>query len=262
MKSQLAAEKLFKVWQGIYSNRRPDLRIRLCGLDLRTGDHIAVCLSTAAYAYGFDTEEVSDLHVLSPVLHQLRSTKGLVIHRRDGVPLVSVAGRQATPPNWTAVDVARGLRRPRALATLDAALRSGTCDHRELASTADQQKGRRGIAHVRELIPLASGKADSPMESEARLVMHDAELPEPVLQHEIIDLDGRTWTVDFAWLDPKVAVEYDGYEFHSNKADFRRDRLKRAALEELDWRIISIVDDDVRRRPRQMVRRIATQLHR
>jgi very-short-patch-repair endonuclease len=110
--------------------------------------------------------------------------------------------------------------------------------------------------HVRELIPLVNAKAESPMESEARLVMIDHGLPTPTLQFEIVDRSGRTWRVDFAWPDLKVAVEYEGFDFHSSPDDLRRDRQKRAALHELDWTVIGIVVDDVRRRPYEMARLI------
>ncbi len=260
MQSQLKAGHLAKVWPGIYSRGEPDLWTRLRGLDLRAGETVSICLSTAAQMYEFDTEDVGDLHVINPVGHLLRNSDGLVLHRRDGAPLTMVNRRPATAPNWTAVEVARALERPRALATLDAALRSGTCDRHGLLAAAELQKARRGIVDVRELIPLADGKAESPMESEARLVMHDGGLPEPILQHWITDLDLRSWRVDFAWPEKRLAVEYDGFEWHKDRDDFRRDRQKRAALEEMNWTMISIVSDDVRRRPLQMVRHIGSKL--
>jgi very-short-patch-repair endonuclease len=98
------------------------------------------------------------------------------------------------------------------------------------------------------------------MESEARLVMHDGGLPEPVLQYEIIDRDGRSWRLDFAWPDHMVVVEYDGFDWHSSPDHLRRDRQKRAALLELGWSLVPIVSDDVRRHPVEMVRRIDSQL--
>jgi hypothetical protein len=56
----------------------------------------------------------------------------LVVHRRDGAPLTSFRGRRLTTAPWTAIEVARSLRRPRALATLDATLHSGACDRQDL----------------------------------------------------------------------------------------------------------------------------------
>jgi len=231
----------------------------LKGLDLRAGERVAICLGTAAAAYGFDTEEVVDIHVLNPVGHQLRNSDGLRVHRRLDPPLSEVDGRSATTPGWTAVEVARELHRPRALATLDAALRTGTCDRAQLWSAASRQGGRRGIVHVRELISLAAPEAESPMESEARLAMIDGGLPQPLLQYEIVDYSGRTWRVDFAWPELMVAAEYDGFDWHSDRERFARDRQKRAALQEVGWSVVSIVADDVRRGSWEMVRRIEAQ---
>ncbi|MBJ7341003.1 hypothetical protein [Mycolicibacterium sp.] len=249
-----------KLWSGVYGRGEVDDVLRLRGLDIRAGVPVPVCLGSAARAYGFDTEGVVDLHVLNPDDGQLRCADGLVVHRRDGAPLVLIDGRPATAPAWTAVEVARALRRPRALATLDAALRSGTCDRRELSLAATAQAGRRGIVAVRDLVPLADAAAESPMESEARLVMIDGGLSMPELQYEVIDRSGKLWRLDFAWPDAKVAVEYDGFDFHSSPDALRRDRQKRAALLELGWAVISIVFDDVRRRPYDTVSRINVEL--
>ncbi|AFM18083.1 hypothetical protein Mycch_3343 [Mycolicibacterium chubuense NBB4] len=254
--------ELIKVWPGVYSRKEPDVMTKLRGLDLRAGVPVAICLGTAAAAYGFDVQDTKDLHVLTPPRHQLRNSDGLVVHRRDGAPLTHVDGRPATAPAWTAVEVARSLRRPRALATLDAALRTGTCDRPQLVAAAAQQTGRRGIVAVRELIPLADARAESPMESEVRLAMYDGGLPAPELQYDIVDRNGRTWRLDFAWPDQCVAVEYDGFDWHSDREQFQRDRQKRAALNEIGWSMLSVVFDDVRMRSWEMLRRIEIALTR
>jgi very-short-patch-repair endonuclease len=100
------------------------------------------------------------------------------------------------------------------------------------------------------------------MESEARLVMIDGGVPPDVLQHEIVDRNFRLWRVDFAWPDRKVAVEYDGFDWHSDREAFRRDRQKRAVLQEMGWSVLSVVFDDVRHRSRDMLRRIEVELQR
>lgn len=260
LRHEVSTGGLVKIWRNIYSDREPDTRIRLRGLDLRCGEPVVVCLHTAAWAYGFDTEQVTDLHVVHPVCHRLRSEPGLVVHRRAGAPLIDLRGRQLTAAAWTAVDVARMLPRPRALATLDAALRTRRCTPEELLAAVEAQPHKPGILTARELVPLARCGADSPMESESRLMMLDGGLPEPLLQYEIVDRAGICWHVDFAWPDMRVAVEYDGFDHHSSPEDLRRDRQKRAALQELGWVVISIISDDVRRQPQATVRRIGIHL--
>lgn len=259
---EVSAGSLERIWHGVYSRGEPDDWVRLRGLDLSAGTVVPVCLGTAAALHGFDTEEPADLHVLNPPGHQLRPGDGLVVHRRDGAPLVTVKTRPTTAPAWTAVEVARGLRRPRALATLDAALRSGTCNRVELWRAAVEQAGRRGIVAVRELITLADGLAESPMESEARLAMIDGGLPVPQLQYEVVDGNRERRRLDFAWPECGVAVEYDGLDWHSEPDAMRRDRRRRAALEDVGWIVISIVFEDVRYRAWEFVARIDAHLSR
>jgi hypothetical protein len=251
---------LERIWQGIYCRGEPDDVTRLRGLDLACGRTVPVCLGTAAALHGFDTEEPGDLHVLSPPGCRLRSADQLVVHRRDGAPLVRVGDRLATSPAWTAVEVARSLRRPRALATLDAALRSGTCQRGDLWRAVAEQSGRRGIVAVRDLIPLADGLAESPMESEARLAMIDGGLPLPVLQYEIIDGNRERRRLDFAWPDERLAVEYDGLDWHSGPDAMRNDRRRQAALLDVGWTVIAIVFEDVRYRAWDFVARIDAHL--
>lgn len=258
--AQLDCAALQRIWHGIYGRGEITTALRLRGLDLVAGTTVAACLSTAASAYGFDTEQRAELHVLSPAGRRLRSTKGLVVHRREGAPLNVFAGRPATTPAWTAIEVSRGLRRPRTLATLDAALRSGTCSRDELAQVLLAQSGRRGILTAREMLSIASPLAESPMESEARLVMLDGGLPPPELQYEIVDLGGRLWRLDFAWPEYRVAAEYDGVDWHSGPDAFRRDRSRAAALQDLGWVVVPIIAEDVRVRPEQLLRRIESRL--
>jgi hypothetical protein len=251
---------LQKIWYGIYSDRQPTTALRLRGLDLLTGTTVVACMGTAAMAFGFDTERVTDLHVLNPEGRQLRSTKGLVVYRREGAPLTVVAGRTATTPAWTAIEMARSLRRPRALATLDAALRSRTCSRDDLERALDVQACRRGIAVAREMLSLANPLAESPMESEARLVMLDGGLPPPVLQHKVEDLTGRVWRLDFAWPEYRVGAEYDGLDWHSGPAALVNDRQRTAALQDVYWVAVPMIFEDVRYRPVQLVRRLERRL--
>ena len=258
----LKTGQLQKIWHGVYARPDPSPLTRLRALDLTAGRRVAACLGTAAALHGFDTEDTRDLHVLNPPRHQLRMADGLVVHRRYDAPLVTLDGRLVTAPGWTAVEVARGLHRPRALATLDAALRSGTCTPSGLRHAVLLQAGRRGIIAVRDLVPLANAASESPMESEARLVMHDGGLPTPVLQYEIVDLDGEVWRVDFAWPELRVAAEYDSVEWHGDAEALRRDRRRYEALRAAGWAVVPILADDVRRFPQDLIWRIAGELGR
>lgn len=258
---QVRSGGLKRVWYGVYAAQEPNLLGRLTALDLCMGQHAIVCMGTAATLYGFDTENTTAIHVLDPGV-RMRPTAGLTVHQRTGAPLQRVVGRLATKPAWTAVEVARQLRRPRALATLDAALRSKRCSRAEIERAIAEQRGRRGIVAARELLPFADGRAESAMESEARLVMIDRGLPLPELQHPIRGCDGELWRVDFAWPAAHLAAEYESVDWHAGRNEMLRDKSRWGKIQELGWTIIPIVVHDVRREPDRLAQRITTHLNR
>ena len=255
------AGRLIRVCHGVYSLEAPDVLGKLAALDLVARQPIVACMGTAATLYGFDTENTSGIHIIDPGV-RMRPSRGLTVHQRIGAPLRRVEGRLATAPAWTVIEVARVLRRPRALATLDAALRVGACTTGELHAAIREQKGRRGIVKVRELISCADRRAESPMESEARLVFLDARLPMPKLQYSIVDRYGRVWRVDFAWPEAFLVAEYDSIEWHVGRDRMLHDRLKMARLQECGFTTIPMTVFDIRRDPVGLVDRVNYHLQR
>lgn len=115
---------------------------------------------------------------------------------------------------------------------------------------------------VRALLPFVDGRAESAMESEARLAMLDHGLPRPELQYVIRGRDSESWRVDFAWPDAKVAAEYDSVQWHAGRAAMLTDKLRFAGVQDVGWIVVPIVVDDVRRNPARMCERIARHLGR
>ena len=252
---------IVRVWHGVYSLGVPDTARKLAGLDVVAGRPVVACLHTAACLHGFGEQGDRAIHILDPGV-RMRPTVGLMVHQRVGAPLIRVGDRLATAPGWTAVEMARCMNRPRALATMDAALHLGACNPTDLWRAIDEQKGRRGIVQAREVMQYADGRAESPMESEARLVFIDGGLPKPELQFEIVDRYGRLWRADFAWPAAMVVAEYESMEWHATPLALRHDRMKTARLQECGWTSVPIVVDDVRRRPAELVSRISWHLER
>ncbi|MCV7385765.1 hypothetical protein [Mycolicibacter longobardus] len=252
---------LVRVWYGVYAAAEPDLLGRLRALDLLMRRPAVACMGTAARLYGFDVQNTTAVHVLDPGV-RMRPALGLMVHQRTGAQLHSVAGRLATSPAWTAVEVARELPRPRALATLDTALRMGCCTPRELEQAVLEQRGRRGIVAVRDLLPYVDGRSGSAMESEARLVMIDYGVPTPELQYPICGRAGELWLADFAWPELMVAAEYESIDWHAGGPAMLRDRIRLGGIQDAGWISIPIIADDVRRHPALLAARIKRQLAR
>jgi hypothetical protein len=253
--------KVIRVWHGVYAQHLPSTIDRLAALDLVSGKSIVACMHTAAQLHGFSTEHDGRIHILDPAV-RMRVSAELMVHQRIGAPLKRIQGRLATAPAWTAVELARTLPRPRALAVLDAVLFNQCCKGADLREAIDEQKGRRGIVNVRKLLAYVDGRSESPLESEARLVFIDGGLPMPELQYEIVDKCGKLWRVDFAWPHAMVVAEYESMEWHATPEALRHDRIKVARLQECGWTSIPVIVDDVRRHPFDLVARIAAHLNR
>lgn len=251
--------ELVRLYYGVYADHEPDVRGRLRALDLFLGQEAVACMGTAAALYTFDVENTTAVHILDPG-RRIRPTVGLTVHQRVGAPLQRVAGRLCTAPAWTAVEVARRLPRPRALATLDAAVHSSWCDIPDLERAIDEQRGRRGIVSVRALLPHVDARAESAMESEARLVMIDYGLPKPELQYEIRGPGGVVWRVDFAWPDQRIVAEYESVDWHAGRLELIRDRTRLAGIQESGWTVVPMVVDDIRRHPARLAQRLAHHL--
>ncbi|OBK78956.1 hypothetical protein A5650_09290 [Mycobacterium sp. 1164985.4] len=252
--------RVIRVWHGVYAQHPPTTLDRLAALDVISGKRIVACLHTAAELYGFNTENDSRIHILDPGV-RMRPSEALAVHQRIGAPLKRIHGRLATAPAWTAVELARTVRRPRALAVLDSVLHAECCTRAELHAAIAEQRGRRGIVKVRDVYDYVDARAESPLESETRLVFIDAGLPRPELQYEIVDKSGRLWRVDFAWPTDKVAAEYESMQWHATPEALKHDRMKVARLQECGWTTIPIVIDDLHR-PSELARRVATLLDR
>ena len=80
----------------------------------------------------------------------------------------------------------------------------------------------------------------------ARLLMR-AGLPQPVPQLRL-KVDGKSRRLDLAYPELKIAIEYDGWEYHSQRSAFDADRVRGNELEIVGWTVLrftSTSSDDV-----------------
>ncbi|HEY1485597.1 MAG TPA: DUF559 domain-containing protein [Micromonosporaceae bacterium] len=92
----------------------------------------------------------------------------------------------------------------------------------------------------------ADGRAESPMESIARIAIVDGRLPRPDCQVKVFDADGRfVGRLDLAYPRARIGIEYEG-DGHRDRATFRRDLARINALQAAGWLIIRVTADDIR----------------
>lgn len=144
-----------------------------------------------------------------------------------GVPVLTV-GR-------TLVDLARHDRRDAIMAG-DAALRERLTTRSEIDHYLDQAAGWPGVRQARDVLALLDPRAESPLESLARLVLHDDGFPPPDLQRWF----GRD-RVDMVFDEQHLIIEIDGlgkYALTTPAEEKRRERRLRRhgyRVERLTW---------------------------
>lgn len=208
---------------------------------------------TAAWIHGVDVFTHSEHEVLPPIeacVGRFRAPSdrcGIDGGTRDLAPgdVMVVHGIAVTTPLRTALDLACNLRRREALAALDQFMRAFGFTREQYAAEAVRFFRRRGVVQLRRLIPLADPRAESQRESWTRLEIIDAGLPVPEPQHWI-EIDGvPTYRLDLAYPRHRIAIEYDGEEFHDRTPEQRDDDEKRRAwLEHHGWRVVVVKRGD------------------
>jgi very-short-patch-repair endonuclease len=192
--------------------------------------YLAASHRTAARLHGLPLLTDPSTRSLKPELTDPRPGRtgsrvtGVQIHR---LPLpehdvVSLNGIRTTGILRTLADLARSEPRNSAVALLDAALHERRCSREDLGDYLRTAPGRRSTTAAVTALTLADALAESPLESLARLLMHDAGLhPRP--QAEVTTAQGSVRRVDFLFEPQGLAVETDGAEHHWSPAGQQRD---------------------------------------
>jgi len=215
-----------------------ELRCQAVALVLPEG--AVVCRRTAAWLHGTDLfgprGELESLVVecLTPAPFgrvRRRGVRGYV-GDLDMDDTQLLRGLPVTGVHRTGVDLARWLRRPHALAALDAMAHAGLVSQEGLLELASRYPGYRGIRQARELIGFIEPRTESPGESWLRLRILDAGFPRPEAQI-VIEHGGREiYRLDLGYPDLRLGLEYDGLEFHDDPVDRAHDASRRDDL----WR--------------------------
>jgi hypothetical protein len=152
--------------------------------------------------------------------------------------VVRLGGLPVTSPVRTLADLVPRLPRLDGIAVLDSALRTGLATPLALTAARDLAAGRPGCSHVADLWQLADARAESVLESRARLCCVDGGVPPDVLQLEVPGVFGRRAArVDLAFTRrrrPSAALplllEADGAAVHGAPEALHRDRWRSNAL--------------------------------
>lgn len=211
------------------------------------------CRESAALLHGLSFRTLPRrIHVVGRTSHG-HGSADVAVHRRSADGCVDVAGVRATGLEDTLVDCAHGMPRDEALVVLESALWADRRAEEDSAARAEpipegttlEQRVRSRIAEssvsgkraAALLLPLMTSCSESPGETLAKSVLHDAGFAAPEQQFRI-----GPYRVDFAWPGARVILEFDGMVKYSDDARaaraIRAERRRQLELNRAGWTVV------------------------
>lgn len=236
------------------------------------------CGPSAAFYWGIPLppRDWTDLHVGRYRPNRSPRREGVRGHKFTSgfVTVVEIGGFRLTDPASTWATLGTHLSQDDLTAAADRILRIPrypggfqTIDTTPMAVRADleraaDRKGRPAAPKLRRALADARTGASSPPETRIRLLVRDAGLPEPVLDHDVYDRRGR-WLgcSELAYPERKIAIEYES-DGHLTRRQLQRDIDKYQAYAEAGWQTVRLTSQHVFREPAEAVRRIRSALNR
>lgn len=102
-----------------------------------------------------------------------------------------------------------------------------------------------GSGTIRAALPFARERVESPKETETRLLLTAAGLPEPIVQFVIRDRGRFIARVDLAYPALKIAIEYEGDGHRTDRQQWRIDIRRQRELEARGWIVIRLTEADL-----------------
>jgi hypothetical protein len=199
------------------------------------------------------------VHVLLPAGARHHPLRGCRIHEGRNGETATVFGVPSIGLARTCVEEAARLPLTEGVVLLYSALRADP----ELSGRlrlALPLLPRRGGAHVMRALDLASGLAESPLESLASVLWHEAGLPSPTLQATIRDGGRFIARVDFLWPASRLIVEVDGMGKYAERGELQREKERQNQLVRLGYMVLRYTWADIVGRPEAVIREVRAAL--
>ena len=170
----------------------------------------------------------------------------------NGIPVTSVPR--------TLLDLGAVCDRPVVRRALEDSLGRKLVNHEQLHDLLRRcgRRGRPGTATLRALLgPLDvdGSLRESALEDACIQTILGGGFPAPEAQFPIW-IRGSRKRIDFAYPKKVIAIEADGWEFHSARVDFLNDRARQNDLVALGWRVLRFTSEDAKR-PRDFLNHLA-----
>lgn len=204
----------------------------------------------AAWWHGVTKYPPEQVEVTVPKVSNHRRRPGTRIRRRDLWPadVVERRGLRMTSLALTVVEAAA--RRGGGAKLMDTALQRHV-ELRDLWRAHLHNKGRHGSPAARRLLIAADDGARSAAERLLAKLLRSAGITGWQANLRV----GR-YVVDVVFPWAKIAIETDGWAFHSDQEDFQHDRVKQNELSLLGWQVLRFTWLDLTEYPQRVISEI------
>ncbi|MEO3758209.1 type IV toxin-antitoxin system AbiEi family antitoxin domain-containing protein [Mycobacterium sp. B14F4] len=214
---------------------------------------VRACASglSAAWWQGLTKFTPDVVEVTVPKGSNGRHRPGTKLRRRDLDPhdVVERHALRVTALPLTVVEAA--VRRGGGAKLMDAALQRHV-ELRELWRAHLRNKGRHGSPAARRLLNAAQSGARSEAERQLVKLLKDAGFTGWKTNYPV-----GGYKVDVGFIAEKVAIEVDGWAFHSDSDAFQTDRKRQNAISLLGWKVLRFTWLDLTEYPRRVIAEIA-----
>jgi very-short-patch-repair endonuclease len=264
--SQLRGQRFNSPFYNVHTvGGLPDLLSRCAAAGLVLPDDALFSDHTAGALLDLPVPRDPRLHVTRPTPGSLIRRRGMAGHVRhvSSEEIWTLGTIAFTSPARTFFDLAETVGRPALVAFADALLRSRLDDPGSLLRKIADRTGRRGTETARLALMSADPRAESPMESQLRILLIDGGLPAFDVNVDLRDSNGLFIARADLYLEQaRVLAEYDGDQHRTDPVQFARDVRRRAALAAAGFIQLRFTASDVLRNPASVVDLVATTLRR
>jgi very-short-patch-repair endonuclease len=185
-------------------------------------------------------------------VHRTRILESRDVRIKHGLPVTS--------PARTLLDIAPTATDRQLEIAFDRAITERTLKPSHVRDVLDRVGGHRGRGRLITLLDQESGaSAMTRSEAEERMLalIRQAGLPTPEVNYPF-----GAYKLDFYWPNARFVLEVDGYQFHSSRYRFERDRRKDNDLRRADIEVMRIVPREIKDRSHGLVADVARSLAR
>jgi very-short-patch-repair endonuclease len=253
---------IVRIYRGVYAlmalSALPPLAREQAAL-LHLGPDAMLSHATAAYIWGLRPQP---REVEVTLLGRARRARpGIHIHRAAALDRRDVRrhlGLLLTAPARTLLDLAPTLDDEALEQVFAEAVKRNRMRRSEARAMVERHAGHPGVARLRALVLETRDVAWLRADTERRFMrmIRKAGLPQPETQADF----GPFHQIDFLWRDQKVAVETDGYLFHSLRRDLESDHRRDAKLQAAGFIVLRFTWRQIRNQPELVLAEVAAAL--